>query len=174
MRKSNNYLLKSDFKINSLKKLSSPKYLNTTVFNNTMNSFNFQQSHSSPKQSPLPNKIYLKDREALNKKFKVFFDKCDNEEYEERHVTNSLKEKIGYFKKEIRNLRKKTDDKKMQIDFNKESREGNFKQFKNQTKFKKKIIDILLNPIENKHDLFFIYSKNQAIKDHIKRNIIKK
>jgi len=180
VRKTQNYLLKSDFKVKTLRKLSTPKYFsNLTEFSQTGigSSFNLHKTHCSPqkesRQSSKINSNQQLNKQELMKKFHNFFEKCDTEEYHEKHQTDNAKEKIGCFQKEIKDLRKTLDSKKKDMESHEESNEGHFTQFKNQTKFKKKIIDILLSPIQNKHDLYFMYNKNQVLKDQIQKHILK-
>lgn len=174
MRKEQDYLLKSDFKTKNLRKLSTPKTSNLIS--------EFSQSYYST-VTPPQNSIKAKNKStrsnknpkeynALIKKFNDFYERCDYEEYLEKNQTNVMREKIGYFKKEIKDLRKMTEEKKMKnFEEGNEKLEGNFQNFKNQTKFKKKIIDILISPIKNKQDLLFTYKKNQEIKNYVVKSL---
>ena len=178
MRKAHNYLLKSDFKVKTLRKLSTPKYaLNLTEFSNNKSSYN--QTLYSPQKnqtfySPQKEKEQLtskrphKDYDELMAKFNKFYDVCDDEEREEIHQTDLLKEKMSYIKKDLRDLNKVIENNKNKgIEINeKGGNDQNFNQFKHQTRFKKKILDILLKPIKNKSDLFFIYN-NSRFKKYI-------
>ncbi len=185
MRKAHNYLLKSDFKTKTLRKLSTPKLaLNLTEFSKNRSSYNHtlyspQKEHTffSPQKEKeqLTSKRSHKVYDELMLKFNNFFDFCDDEEREEIHQTNLLKDKMSNIKKDLRDLNKviKNNTNKGIETNEKGGNDQNFNQFKHQTRFKKKILDILLNPIQNKGDLFFMYNKNQMIKDHIKKRLMK-
>lgn len=175
MRKDQNYLLKSDFKIKTLRKLSTPKLLNMT--NNLQNTTEMSQIKGSflnkTQRNSGRNEKKLKEHSEITKKFEDFYKICDHEDLFERTQTTNIMQKIGYFKKEIRDLTNSAYNRKEENEFD-ERFEGNFQNFKNQTKFKKKMIDLLLNPIKNKQDLLFVYNKNQAIKNYLKKFVDKK
>lgn len=174
MRKEQNYLLKSDFKTKNLRKLSTPKTSNpiTEFSQSYYSTITPTQNSFKTKNQSVKNIKTPKEYSALIKKFNDFYERCDYEEYLEKNQTNVIREKIGYFKKEIKDLRKMTEEKKMKNnEEGKEKLEGDFQNFKNQTKFKKKIIDILISPIKNKQDLLFTYKKNQEIKNYVVKSL---
>lgn len=109
-----------------------------------------------------------REKKKMIGRFDKFFVKCDMEALLQGDETKNIDEDFKKFMREYEKMQY-TANKNIER-FNLYSSDSNFNQLRAQVKFKKKLIDYLLDRVADKQDLLSVYNKNVMMEDNINKN----
>ena len=109
-----------------------------------------------------------KEKRKMIGKFNKFFQECDMEALLQTDETKNLNEEFKRFGREYEKMQYNAN--KNIERFNLFSSDNNFNQLRTQVKFKKKLIDHLLERINDKQDLLSMYNKFVMMEENINKS----
>lgn len=111
---------------------------------------------------------HRKENRHISMKFERFFQRCDADAVTQSEETKLLKEEFQKFRREYEKMHQ-TANKNVER-FNLFSSDTNFNNLRAQAKFKKTLIEHLLQKVLDKQDLISLYNKHISMEENIKRN----
>lgn len=116
-------------------------------------------------------KVFMRNRQnnkSVSSKFERFFQRCDAESFTQNEETKELKERFHNFREEYAKMN--TNANKNVERYNLHSSDSNFNVMRAQAKFKKSLIEHLLEKVSDKQDLISMYNKYVMMEENISKN----
>ena len=161
-----------EVKLEDLKQSSpkSPK-LRVSIFETYKNQNHASRESIDTKQIEKKFKVIMmrrREKRKIIQSFDKFFEKCDLEAVLQNDETKTLDEEFKKFGREYDKMQYNANKKMERNDLH--GSENKFNQMRNQIRFKKKIIDHLLENVGDKQDLLSMYNKHVTMENNINKS----